>query len=240
MSPGRRQRCQRVVFCSRRLDSYSVSLHSLYIALQAKNAPVGLLILSAAGKVVKCLRWRVDEHAFNEGRSLARALNGIFNAAFPLQHGPACKTVLRQFGEDLFEVNLPIPHAAEATRAILPVLVAAIDARSWRGMIFGVFDMKCLDMVLVVVEIADIVQLLQHEMRGIVENMDAGMVARRGEKAFKCNAVVQVFARMDLVRKINAVLFRDIKQRLPAPCQLFEAHLYQSLGTLGPGIHRMP
>src|SRR5579883_2170649 len=166
MSPGRRQRCRRVVFRPRCLDSYSVSPHFLHVALQAKNAPVGLFVLGAAGKVVKCFCWRVDEHAFNEGRSLARALNGIFNTAFPFQHGPACKTVLREPGEDLLEVNLSIPHAAEATRAIPPVLVAAIDARFWRGMIFGIFNMKCLDMVLVVVEIADIVQLLQYEMGG--------------------------------------------------------------------------
>src|SRR5579859_5078598 len=147
--------------------------------LQPQNAVIGLHVALPTGEIVEGALGYIDQHAADESGSFARALYGILDAAFPFQHRPAVKAVLRQFGEDALEIDLPVARTAETSGAILPVLVAAVDARTRRRMVFGVFDVEGFNVIFVDIQVADIVQALQHEMRRVVQDVGARVVARR-------------------------------------------------------------
>src|SRR5437588_10756565 len=95
-------------------------------------------------------------------------------------------------------------------------------------------------MFLVAVQVADIVQLLEHKMGWVVEDMHAWMVACSFQEAFKGDAVVQVLARMKLVGEVYAVIVSNIQEELPAASQFLKAQLYQAMRTLRPGIDGGP
>src|SRR5258706_3411976 len=107
-------------------------------------------------------------------------------------------------------------------------------------MIFSVLDVKCPNMVFIAVQVTDVIQALEDEMGGIVQNMHAWMIACCLQEAFKSDTVMQVFARVNFVGQVNAIFFSLIEQWQPAFGQFLKAQLYQPGRSLGPGIHSMP
>src|SRR6184192_349503 len=73
---------------------------------------------------------------------LPRALLAALQAAFPFEHCPAIKTVLRQFGKDAAEIHLPVAQRPEAPRALHPRLVSAVDSLAARRAKLRVFHVK--------------------------------------------------------------------------------------------------
>src|ERR1700680_430746 len=237
MTPGRRQRSRRVVFCCRSPIHREISLVS---SLQPQYAVIGLDVLRATGEIVKGPGRHINEHTANKFGPLARALHRILDAAFPFKHGPARETMLRQLREDALEVDLSIAYTAEAPGAIFPVLIATIDPRPGRGMILGILDVESANMVFIAVQVADVVQALQDEVGGVVQDMHARVIAGCRQEAFEGDAVMQVFTWMNLVGQVDTVFFRLIEQGQPAFRQLLKAQFYQARWTLRPGIDGMP
>src|SRR5258706_16375922 len=107
-------------------------------------------------------------------------------------------------------------------------------------MVFSILDVESSNMVFIAVQVADVVQALQDEMGGVVQNMHTWMIAGGRQEAFEGDTVMQVFTRVNFVSQVNAIFVRFIEQWPPAFGQLLKAQFYQSRGTLGPGIHGMP
>ena len=78
-------------------------------------------------------------------------------------------------------------------------------------MIFSVLDMERFDMIFIAVQVADVVQALQDEVGGIVQNMHARMIAGCLQEAFEGDAVMQVFPWVNFVSQVDAVFLRLMK-----------------------------
>src|SRR5882724_3570803 len=125
-------------------------------------------------------------------------LFAALDAAFPFKYGPACKSVLREFGKNAAEIHLPVAQRAEAPCPVNPRLVASVYPLPSRGMELRVFDVKHLDVAVIKINELQIVELLQHKMAGIKQNMATGMIFYSLQEHFKRRAIVQVFPGMDL------------------------------------------
>ena len=83
-------------------------------SLYAEDPPIPLRGRTAPGEVVEGLVRRVDQQGFDEGRALPGPLPKVLDAALPLQDRPGTVPDLGQGGEDLLEIHISIPQAAEA------------------------------------------------------------------------------------------------------------------------------
>ena len=100
--------------------------------------------------------------------------------------------------------------------------------------------MKHLDPFVVDVDERQVVQLLQHEVAGIIENIRAPMLTRRLEKALESEPVMQILAGMNLIAAIHANFVEHIEYRLPPPRQLGKPSINQTRRTLRPWIDEGP
>ena len=146
------------------------------------------------------------------------------------------KPVLRKFREYAAEIHLAVAERAEPARAFHPGLIAAIDALTRGRIELGVLDVERADALVVEVDEAEIVELLQHEMTRVVEDLAAPMVADARQEHLEAGAVVQVLAGMDLEAHINTRGVERIEDRLPACGERVERGLDQAGRTLRPGI----
>src|SRR5271170_6684992 len=149
---------------------------------QAERARDLLLVDAAAGEVVERLLGHANDVLLDEFGALARAVLGMLQAAFPFEHRPRRIAILRHLGENAAEIDLPVPQRTEATRALDPGRIAAIDALPPGRIELGVLDVKRPDALVVDVDEGEIVELLQHEMRGIVQDIAALVALRRVEE----------------------------------------------------------
>ena len=100
--------------------------------LQSKHAAVGGAVGPGVGEIVKGFLGHADDMGIDKGRPFAGAVLGVFQAAFPFDHGPAVIAVLGQLGEDAAEIDLAVTGGAEAAGAVDPGLEAAVDALGGR------------------------------------------------------------------------------------------------------------
>ncbi len=100
--------------------------------------------------------------------------------------------------------------------------------------------MKHPNALVIDVDELEIVERLQHVVAGIVENAGARVIVDGCEEAFERHAVVQIFARMDLVGEIDAFFLERIEDRSPPPGELGKRFFDQPRGTLRPGIQVRP
>ena len=114
----------------------------------------------------------------DEGRAFRGALLGMLEAAFPFEHRPGVVVVGGELGEDRAEIDLAVAQRAEAAGAVDPRLVAGIDALAAVRVELGILHVKRLDALVVDVDEGEIVEMLQHEMRGIVVDVAALVVCR--------------------------------------------------------------
>src|SRR4030095_13522749 len=88
----------------------------------AQHAPVGREVRAAGREVVEGALRHLDDVVADEDGAFARALLGVLDAAFPLQHRPALEAVLRELGKDAAEINLAVAERAEAACPVDPGL----------------------------------------------------------------------------------------------------------------------
>ena len=78
-----------------------------------------------------------------------------------------------------------------------------------------------------------VIQLLQNKVAGIVQNLDARMIAGSFQKALKSSAVVQVFAGVDFVADVYPIFIKHIQNGLPPVGQFLKSHFNESGGAFG-------
>src|ERR1700745_2970809 len=93
-----------------------------------QHSPVGFLVRTGFCKIVERALGDLNDVPLDNRRAFPRALLAALQAAFPFEHRPAIKTVLRQFGKDAVEIHLPVAERPEAPRTLHPRLVSAIDS----------------------------------------------------------------------------------------------------------------
>src|SRR6266550_3663918 len=191
---------------------------------------------AGAGEIVERLFRHAEDVVGDELRSLAGAVLRVLDAALPLEHRPARIVVLRQLREDRLEVHLTIAEGTEPAGAIDPRLEPAIHALAAGRIELGILDVKHADAVVIEVDVLEIVELLQHKVTGIVEQVAALVTAEALEEHLERHAVVQILAGMDLEAGVDAVFLEHVENRAPAPCQLVERRLDQTGRPLRPGI----
>ena len=143
---------------------------------------------------------------------------------------------MRHLGEDAAEIDLSVAERTEAARALDPGRIAAIDALPPGRIELGVLDVKRLDALVIDVDEGEIVELLQHEMRGIVEDVAALVALQRLQEPLEGRAVENVLARMNFIGDVDAGVVERIEDRLPALGEFLERGLDQARGALRPGI----
>ena len=176
----------------------------------------------------------------DEARAFARAVLGVFERAFPLQHRPAGIVVLGELGEDGPEVDLAVAERAEAARTLGPAQIAAIDAHPPIGPELRVLDVEGANARVVGVDEGEIVQLLQDEVRRVVEDVGARVVVDRIQEPLEGGAVEQILARVQLVAGVDPRVVEGVEDRAPAAGELVEGLLDQAGRALRPGVHVGP
>src|SRR6185369_14360663 len=164
----------------------------------------------------------------------------MLQAAFPFEDRPALETVLREFREDAAEIDLAIAERPETPGAIDPGLIAAIYAAAAVHIEFGILHMKHLDALMIDVDVVEVIERLQHEMRRVVEDVAARMIADPLQEHLEGDAIMQVLTGMDLVADIDTDLVIGIEDRFPAFRQFVEGGFDQARGPLRPGIEIRP
>ena len=176
-----------------------------------------------------------DEH-----RALARAVFGVLEAALPLQHRPAAVVITGQLAEDAFEVHLSVAQRTEAPGALQPGLKATVHTLLAAGVELGVFHVKDLDALVVVVDVLEVIELLQNKVAGVVEQTGALVAVHAVQKHLVAHAVVQVFTGVNLVADVHARMVKRIQDRLPALGQFVKRGLNQTGRARRPGIQVGP
>ena len=197
-----------------------------------QHAAVAGLVGGGAGEVVEGALGDVNQVLGDERGSFGGALDAVLVAAFPFKDGPGVVAGGGEAGEDLFEIDLAVAQGAESAGAVLPVLEAAVDAGAGRGAELGVLHVEGFDVGGVDVDEADVVHALQDEMRGVVVDVDAGVVSGGFEEAFKGGAVVGVLAGVEFVGEVDAVLVGEVEDGLPAAREFGEG-LFDEAGWPG-------
>src|SRR5690348_11712286 len=156
----------------------------------------------------------------------------MFEAAFPVEHGPARIIVLRKFTEHALEIDLAVAERAEASGPLQPILVAAIYARAAVRMVLGILDVERANALVVDVDEGEVVQLLQDEVTRVVQDVGARVLADAVEKALERHAVMQILARVQLEADIHAGFIESVQDRAPAFAEFRERFLDQPFGSL--------
>ena len=133
----------------------------------------------AACKVVERVGWLPDQMFRNERRALGRPLFRMLERAFPFKHRPAVIAIVTQLGKNLGEINLPVAQRTEAAGTISPTGIASVHPCLSIGPKLGVFHMEGLDPFVVEIDELHIIELLQHKMRRVVQDIAARMVIDR-------------------------------------------------------------
>src|SRR5262249_44219987 len=144
----------------------------------------------------------------------------ILQAALPFEHRPGVVADGGELGEDADEVHLAVAERAEAPGAIDPGLEARIDALPSGRIELRILDVERLDARRINVDEGEIVELLQQEVRGIIVDVAARMIADLLEEHLEGRAIEDVLARMDLVAEIDPGILVGIEDRRPAFAEL--------------------
>src|ERR1700722_4369433 len=102
--------------------------HHANLLSQTEHLAVRTIVGACAGKIVEGALSNADDVVLDELRAFARAILGVLERAFPLQHRPAVETIGRKLGEDPAEIHLSVAQRAEPPRPIHPALETTIDA----------------------------------------------------------------------------------------------------------------
>ncbi len=137
------------------------------------------------------------------------------------------KSYCANFEKIDLEIDLAVAERAEAAGAVGPGLETAIHALAARRIELRILDVKHSDTLVVDVDVFEIVELLQHEVAGVVEDVAALVTADAFEEHLEGRTIMQVFAGVDLVADIDALGIEGIEDRAPALRQFVEGRLDQ-------------
>src|SRR5262245_24792926 len=137
---------------------------------QAEDLTIAAGIARARHAGIKRTRLHRDNVVANEAGAIAGAVLGMFKATFPFQRGPAAVVILGEFGEDQAEVDIAVAWRAKPAGALQPVDVSRVDPRLGASIPFGILDVKGHDALVVDVKESTVVDMLQEEVRGIIED----------------------------------------------------------------------
>src|SRR6202011_3366015 len=193
-----------------------------------------------AGEIVEGPVGDTNDVVADEGRAFPRAVFRILQAAFPLEHRPAVETDRSHLGEDRLEINLPVAERTEAAGAIDPWLEARIDTLPSRGIELGILHMEGANALRIDVDKGEVIELLQNEVRGIIVDRAARVVAGTLEQHLEGDAVADVLAGMDLEAEIDACVLIRVQDRMPASREFVERGLDHSGRSLRPRIEERP
>ena len=225
--------------CKVSLDHYPLRTlsHLYFVCRQPQHLLDHIAINIATGKIVKGFVRRCNHVLCNERRALGSALFGMLERAFPFENRPAIIAIMAKLCENLREIDLPVAKRPEATGAFFPARIAAINTRFTIGPKLGVLDVKSFDPLMIEIDELDVIELLQHEMRWIIKDVGAWMIVDCFEESLKRYTVVEVFARVQFIADVDAVLIKGVKDWLPAAAEFGKALLNQPSGALRPRIH---
>src|SRR5262249_22223443 len=125
--------------------------------------------------------------------------------------------------EDRLEIDLPIAWRSKPTGPLDPRLKAAVGARLSVRSKFRVLHVEHLDALVVMVDVGEVVERLQHKMTWIVHDVAALVAPDALEKHLERQTIVKILRGMDLVTKVDAVLVKEVKNRPPATRELIKA-----------------
>src|SRR5205823_5031120 len=100
---------------------------------------------AAADKIVEGNGGRLDQVPGDERGAFARALLRALHAALPFEHRPAVKAGFGEEREDPAEIDLAVAQRAKAAGALVPGLIAAIDADAAARPELGVLHVEAAD-----------------------------------------------------------------------------------------------
>src|SRR4051812_20653040 len=147
---------------------------------------------AGAGEIVERLFRHANDVVGDELRAFAGAVLRVLDAALPLEHRPTGIVVLRELREYRLEVHLPVAERTESPGAIDPRLEPAIHALPPRRIELGILDVKHADAVMIEIDVLEIVELLQHEVTGIVQQVAALVTADALEEHLERHTVVEI------------------------------------------------
>src|SRR5580700_2762769 len=207
---------------------------------EAQHSAVCLGTVACFGEIVERDSGRFDEMLADEGRALSRALLGALHATLPFEYCPAVEPDVGQEREDTFEVDLAVAERAEAPGALIPWLVAAVDADAAARSELGVLDVKATDPLAVQFDECAVVELLQEEMARIVVDTGGGMLVCMVEERLEGGAVIDVRTGMEFVTDDAATVARIVEERPPATGEFLEGFVDQTRRPLRPRIDHVP
>src|SRR5712672_1979853 len=160
----------------------------------AEHAAIRGLVGAGAGEIVERLLGHPDDVVGDELRTFAGAVLRMLDATLPLEHRPAGIVVLCELREDRLEVHLTVAQGTEPAGAIDPRLEPAIHALPAGRIELGILDVEHADALVIEIDVLEIVELLQHEVAGIVQQIAALVTAQALEEHLERHAVVQILA----------------------------------------------
>src|SRR5690606_27519262 len=96
------------------------------------------------------------------------------------------------------------------------------------------------DAFVIKIDELQVIELLQHKVAGVVQDICPFVVPRRLQETLERDPIVQILTRMEFKTNVHPVLLKYIENRHPAVSELFKSCLYESARPLRPGINRMP
>ena len=99
-----------------------------------------------------------------------------------------------------------------------------------------IFDVKRADAFEIDVDKGEVIHLLQQEVRRVVIDHAARVVADSLQEHLERGTVEYILTGMDFIAYVNAILFIDIKDRLPTACEFGKRLFNQSSGALWPRV----
>src|SRR5215469_14911486 len=214
----------------------SIGFRTSLSLAQPEHSAIRFPVGAGLGKIIKRALRRCDDVTGYKGRALFCPLLAIFQAAFPFEDRPSGKVILCQLGEDRGKIDLAVAQRTEAPGARNPGLISAIDSLAATWPELRILHVKHPDSGMIDVDEFQVIELLQHKMAWIKEDIAAGVASQPIQKHFKGYAVVKVLAGVDFKAKINASGIENIQHRSPAFCQFLEGRLDQTRRALRPGI----
>src|SRR5262245_3113757 len=181
-----------------------------------------------------------DDVVANELGTIAGSVLGMLKATFPFQRCPAAVAILGELGEDQAEVDIAVAGGPKPAGALQPVDVSRVNPRLGAAIPFGILDVKGNNALLVDVKEAAVVDVLQEEVRGIIEDARGRVLPDDAKETLKREAVVQVLAGMQFEAHARACAVEGIEDGAPAARQFGKAFLHESVGPRWIRIEKWP
>src|SRR5215469_11132819 len=194
----------------------SIGIFSVPFDHETKHFAIRLHVRARLCEIVEGMLRSLDDVAGDERRALPCPLFGALDTALPFEDGPSVEVVLRKFGEDCAEINLPVAGRTEAACTRDPRLISAVDALTSIGPELGVLHVKHLDSRVIEIDELEIVQLLKNEVTWIEQNIASLMAFDPVQKHLERDAIVKIFTRVDFKTQVDPGLVKDVEDRLPA------------------------